>query len=174
MRAHTNLAQGLKIFSSPSPEFFSSAVTFCPDMSLKTVTGSGGVISTALCLRMGRRDGDEGGGGVGMRSWSWTTRINSAFGSCNLLLWHYGSSLILSPLVSLQAQGLLVVFFLQSHMSRRSELDHELNHISAAWMSWMCAEPQTVGYQIRTQGLFFHSTSYHLSHPSHPFLSASL
>lgn len=50
-------------------------------------------------------------------------------------------------------------------MGRRFELDRELNHISAAWMSWLCAEAQTVGYQIRTEGLFFQSPfsiSHHL------------
>lgn len=51
-------------------------------------------------------------------------------------------------------------------MGRRFELDRELNHISAAWMSWLCAEAQTVGYQIRTQGLFFFF-------PPLPFLSFS-
>lgn len=36
------------------------SVTSCPDMSLKSVTGSGGVISAALCLRMGKRDRSRG------------------------------------------------------------------------------------------------------------------
>lgn len=60
-------------------------------------------------------------------------------------------------------------------MGRRFELDRELNHIAAAWMSWLCAEAQTVGYQIRTQGLFFHSPffiSHHLFLFSQPFLTS--
>lgn len=45
MQAHQTLARGLK---HSHPRAFSySTVTFCPDMSLKSVTGSGGVISTA-------------------------------------------------------------------------------------------------------------------------------
>lgn len=58
---HTTFAQGIP----PPPESFSfsSAVTFCPDVSLKSVTGSGGAISTALCLQVeheGRRQGAVG------------------------------------------------------------------------------------------------------------------
>lgn len=45
--------------------------------------------------------------------------------------------------------------FFRSHMGRGFELDRELNHISPAWMSWLLAEAQTVGYEIRTQGLLF-------------------
>lgn len=59
-------------------------------------------------------------------------------------------------------------------MGRRFELDRELNHISPAWMSWLCAEAQTVGYQIRTQGLSFHSPFLLFSPSLFSFLSHSL
>lgn len=58
------------------------------------------------------------------------------------------------------------------HAGKRFELDRELNHISAPWMSWLCAETQTVGFQIRTQGLLFQSTFFFShQHVSRSFLS---
>lgn len=75
-------------------------------------------------------------------------------------------------------QSLLAVFFFISflslwlHAGKRFELDRELNHISAPWMSWLCAETQTVGFQIRTQGLLFQSTFFFShQHVSRSFLS---
>lgn len=43
--------------------------------------------------------------------------------------------------------------FLQLHVAERSEPDR--GHIHTAWMSRLCAEAQTAGYQIRTQGATF-------------------
>lgn len=66
-------------------------------------------------------------------------------------------------------------FPLRLHAGKRFELDRELNHISAPWMSWLCAEAQTVGYQIRTQGLLFQSAFFFShQHVSHSFLSFCL
>lgn len=83
-----------------------------------------------------------------MMSWCWTMRVNSAL---RVTQPSQSPPLLSSP----QAPGLASCFF-RSHMGGRFELDRELNHITAAWMSWLRTDAQTVGYQIRTQGLFFH------------------
>lgn len=70
------LSSRLRAFSLPLPEFFSSAVTFRPDMPLKSVTRSGGVISAALCTPNGHKGRREGR--LAMMSWCWTMRVNSA------------------------------------------------------------------------------------------------
>lgn len=77
-------------------------------------------------------------------------------------------------------QGLLAVFFyffFPSSVTRGQEIWAWpwAHHISAPWMSWLCAEAQTVGYQIRTQGLLFQSTFFFSHrHVSHSFLSFCL
>lgn len=62
---HPTLARGLKRFRPPA--FSYSAVTFCPDMSLKSVPGSGGVIPTASKWAAGTEAGEaaEWGAGAG-------------------------------------------------------------------------------------------------------------
>lgn len=84
--------------------------------------------------------------------------------------------LVSSPQTPGSASCFFISFFpLRLHMGKRFELDRELNHISAPWMSWLCAEAQTVGYQIRTQGLLFQSTFFFShQHVSHSFLSFCL
>lgn len=99
----------------------SSAVTFCPDTSLKSVTGSGGMISPMLWLQMGRGERSE-------EIKDWRTGVGP----------------------SRQKRGLLCFFVCVLHMSR-FELDWKLNHITAFWLSCMHAEAQTIGNQIRTQ-----------------------
>lgn len=69
-KTHTQpLLKAFPLLPPPPESFsFSSAVTFCPDVSLKSVTGSGGAISTALCLQVeheGRRRGAVGELGSG-------------------------------------------------------------------------------------------------------------
>lgn len=159
-------------------------MTFCPDVSLKTVTGSGGAISAALCLRsgqQGRRDEGWGGGGSDELLLDHACKLGPR-GRVTFSRGTMEAAHSLPVLSSPQAPGVLVVFFFfsRSHMGSRFELDRELNHVPAAWMSWLCAEAQTVGYQIRARGLFFHSPFFRFS-PSlslfsitaRPFLSCS-
>lgn len=89
---HPSLAWGLK---QPPHAFSYSDVTFCPDTSLKSVTGSGGVISTASKWA----EGDRSSRGCRMMSWCWIMRVNLTprgwgGGSENFLLWPDGSSLV--------------------------------------------------------------------------------
>lgn len=51
---------GLEALPPHCPSFSTLLWHFCPDMSLKSVTGSGAAISAAPWLQMGRRDGGEG------------------------------------------------------------------------------------------------------------------
>lgn len=132
MNANTHtLNSRLKAF--PPPCLFSSAMTFCPDMSLKSVAGSGGVISPALCIKTGRRDGAEGGWGT--MSWCWIMRVNWALGVTDpsLVAWWRQpiESLCSPPVLSFPLlQAPLPCCLSPSHMGRTFELDQELNHIS--------------------------------------------
>lgn len=127
-------------------------------MSLKSVTGSGGAISAALCLRPGRRDGGEGGWGIDELVPDHACKLSPrgrVTSSCGMMGAAYSLS---SCPASCRCR---------SHAERRFKLDRGLNHISAAWMSCLCTEAQTTGYQIKTQGPIFHSPFF-ISH--HPFL----
>lgn len=136
MQTHTNLAGVFR--RRPVLLGVSSAVTFGPDTSLRSVTGSGGVISSTR----GRK---------GMMSWSWAECIKSAFRVRSASPVALGRQPTPSCLLSCRLFRRRVwELFFQSHMGRGLEL----NHISAPWMSRPCAEPQTAGYQIRKRGPF--------------------
>lgn len=91
------------------------------------------------------------------------------------IMWRASLRMLLSsPQTPEFASCLFFISFLSLwlHAGKRFELDRELNHISAPWMSWLCAETQTVGFQIRTQGLLFQSTFFFShQHVSRSFLS---
>lgn len=108
-RKHTHkLSSRLKAFPPPSLSFCSSAVTFCPDMSLKSVTGSGGVISATLCLQTGRRDRGRGGNDELELDQAYKLILQGRVTfSCGIMEAAYCLS-------SLQATGLQVVFFFLS------------------------------------------------------------
>lgn len=103
-------------------------------MSLKSVTGSGGVISAALCLQMGRRDGSEGGNDelVLDHACKLSPQGHITF-SCGTMEAAYSFSALLLSCPLRRHQTPPVVFF-WSHMGWRFELDRELNHISTPWM----------------------------------------
>lgn len=60
-------------------------------------------------------------------------------------------------------QALLVVFSV-THGQEIWAWPRAQSHLHSLDMSWLCTEVQTAGYQIRTQGLFFHSTPFVYHH----------
>lgn len=87
---HPTLARGLKHFHPRASSY--SAVTFCPDMSLKSVPGSGGVIPIASKWAVGTEAGEAAEWWAGAGS----CKLSSLGGwlAENFLLWHDGSSLV--------------------------------------------------------------------------------
>lgn len=81
-------------------------------MSLKSVTGSGGVISTTLCLQTGSQDGGKGGwqwwAGAGPCVCKLSPQGHKTF-SCGMMETTYSLSALLPP-SALQASGLLCCF----------------------------------------------------------------
>lgn len=165
---HTHsLSSKLKAF--PPPCLFSSAVTFCPDVSLKSLSGSGGVISAALCRHTGKRDG--GKGGWGMMSWCWIMRVNSALRVIepSLVAWWK------QPIVQYLSAPHRFPVLCFSH-TWAGELSLTKSSITSP-LSCPCVEAQIVGYHIKTQWIFLHSplfTSHHLFHFSQSMLAPLL
>lgn len=84
----------------------------------------------------------------GMMWRSGVMRVNSALGdTSHSFLWPDGARYSLHTLL-----GLCWYFFGHTW----------LNHMQPPWMSWLCTEPKTVGYQI-DQTVFFSSYSRYVS-----------
>lgn len=164
MHTHTNIAQGLKL-SLPLAWVFHQCCDILAWHVIKKCHRFWWSDFRCSLLPMGRSDGSEGGNDE--LELDHACKL-SPRGHITFLLWHDGSSLFFrcSPPLLSSPPGLASRCFFPSvtHGQEIWAWPRAQSHLHSLDMSWLCTEAQTAGYQIRAQGLFFHSALFVYRH----------